>query len=223
MVQQTTDSKCNEYGLGNPEINPSPPAHDRRHPVGAKKTALRELQNENRVLIPKSPYSKEKAPLVDAVKVSGVKRTSQESAVSPSKGQSPSTNATNRHLVYVRRKFEADLGKSSSSSETNINAHHQPQMMEPKVRCFPAFAPMPMTSSISSSAKPTIPPFGKPIMNSAPRECNYHPVASSSPQLDNSRGIRNLPWEERSIRLQGLLKHLDELDQEDYVQSMHFI
>lgn len=236
MVQQTVDSKFNEYGLANSETNLA--TCDKQQPVALKKKALRELHNENRIVVPKSngnsPYSKDRVPIIDAMKVSGSKRPLHEFPVSPSRDG----NAANGHLVYVRRKFEADLGKTSTSDSTNIsaadcthsrsvghpeNTHQKPQTKEPKVSCFPVFTHLPATSFVSPPGKHSVPLLGKSVMKSTPTDSNYHPIASAAPSLDNSRGMKNLHWEERYHRLQLLLKKLDQSDQEDYVQSMSLL
>ncbi|XP_044489148.1 uncharacterized protein LOC123213723 isoform X2 [Mangifera indica] len=234
MVQQSVDFKFNDYGLGSPETNL--PSHDKQQQVAAKKTALRELQNENRIVVPNangtSLYSKNRGPVNDAIKVSGTKRPLHDSPLSPLRDQSLSNNVTNGHLVYVRRKSETELGKIGMSDSTTIRAdcmhpkqagqsdcvHRQSQIKEPKVSCFPAFSPLPMTSFTSTSGKPSIPELGRSLMKS-PVESNYHPIGSASPS-DGPRGMKNLLWEERYQRLQMLLKKLDESDQEEYVQML---
>jgi hypothetical protein len=240
MVQQTIDSKFSEYGMANTENDL--PTHDKQLPVAGKKTALRDLQNDNRIMVPNttgnSPLLKDRGPIIDAIKVSGAKRPSLECPVSPPHHQSPCSNAANGHLVYVRRKSEAELGKSGTGDSTSINADclqsrqlaHQEettqpksQMKEPKVSCFPAFAPFPMAASISSSGKPSVPhSLGKPGMRLASVESNYHHVASAVPSLSNPKGLKNLQWEEPYHQLEMLLRKLDQADQEDYLQSKPF-
>ncbi|XVE94000.1 hypothetical protein REPUB_Repub01dG0242600 [Reevesia pubescens] len=236
MVQQTIDSKFSEYGLRNPE-NISPTC-DKQPPVGAKKTPLRDLQNENRILpnsTGSSPFSKDRGAVIDPIKVSGTKRASPECPVSPSHCQSPSNSAANGHLVYVRRKSEAELGKSSAFDSTSASNCQQlgqvgqmeeinqqkSQIKEPKVYCFPAFAPLPMASLTTSSAKPSVAlPLGKYAMRLAPSESKPHPVVSAAPLLDSPKGFKKLHWEERYDQLQMLLKKLDQSDQEDYSRML---
>ncbi|XWS55180.1 hypothetical protein CRYUN_Cryun10bG0152600 [Craigia yunnanensis] len=233
MVQQTIDSKFSEYGLRNPENNSL--TCDKQPPVGTKKTPLRDLQNENIIMsnsTGSSPFSKDRGPVNDPIKVSGTKRPSPE-PVSASHCQSPS--AANGHFFYVRRKSEAELGKSSvfdSTSTSNCQQLRQvgqleeinqqkSQIKEPKVSCFPVFAPLPMASLTSSSAKPSVPlPLGKSAMRLAPSESNQLPVVSSDPLLDSPKGIKKLHWEERYYHLQMLLKKFDQSDQEDYNQML---
>ncbi|TXG65039.1 hypothetical protein EZV62_012033 [Acer yangbiense] len=237
MVQQTVETKFNEYGLGSPESKL--PSHDKQLPVAVKKTALRELQNENRMMVPNStgnsPYSKDRGPIVDDIKVSGAKRPPQECHLSPSRDQSPNGNAANGHLVYVRRRFETEVSKNSTSDNANINAdcmlprpvshpensHQKPPIKEPKLASFPALAPLPVTSFLSPSGRPSVPLLGKSGLKLATAESNNRPVASTLVSVENSRGMKNLPWEERYHRLQMLLKKLDQSDQVDYVQMLH--
>lgn len=235
MVQQTIDSKFSEYGMGSTENDL--PTRDKQLSVAVKKAALRDLQNDNRIMMPNStensPPLKDRNPISDSLEVSGAKKPSLECPESPPLYQSPSSYAANGHLVYVRRKSEAELGKSSTGDITSINAeclqsrklNHQEEtsqpksQMEPKVSCFPAFAPFPMVASISSSGKPSVPRnLGKPGMTLSPIEPNNHPVASAAPLLSNLKGS----WEERYNQLQMFLRKLDEADQEDYLQSMPF-
>nr|XP_023901006.1 uncharacterized protein LOC112012862 [Quercus suber]XP_023901007.1 uncharacterized protein LOC112012862 [Quercus suber]POE50082.1 hypothetical protein CFP56_60604 [Quercus suber] len=235
MVQQTIESKFSEYGMGNSENDL--PTHDKQLPVSVKKTVLRDLQNDNRIMVPNSignsPLLKDKSPVSDATKASGAKRASPEHPVSP---PHPHSQSSNGHLVYVRRKSEAESGKSSTCDSTNITADcpqsrqlgHQDettqpnsQVKEPKDSCFPAFAPFPMAASISSSGKPSVPQLlGKPGIRPAPAESNYHPVASAGPSLSNPKGSKNLQWEDRFHILQMLLRKLDEADQENYLQLL---
>ncbi|KAL5789007.1 hypothetical protein ACOSP7_005956 [Xanthoceras sorbifolium] len=236
MVQQTVDSKFNEYGLSSPETKL--PSHDKQLSVAVKKTALRELQNENRMMVPissgNSPYSKDRGPIIDANKLSGTKRPLHECHLSPSSDQSPNSNAANGHLVYVRRRSETEVGKSSASDIASINAdcmlprsvghpensHHKPQIKEPKLSSFPAIAPLPTTSFLSSSGKPSVALLGKSGMKLPSADSNHRPVGSPVVSFEKPRGMKHLPWEERYHRLQMLLKKLDQSDPEDYVQML---
>ncbi|XP_020247776.1 uncharacterized protein LOC109825342 [Asparagus officinalis] len=74
---------------------------DKQQPISAKKSALREIPNENRNTIHKSPgnspFPMDKTPVKDTVK--------------PSCLASP-----NGPLVYVRRKLETDSGKINNNN-----------------------------------------------------------------------------------------------------------
>ncbi|GMI70558.1 hypothetical protein HRI_000725100 [Hibiscus trionum] len=238
MVQQTLDSKFSEFGLLKPENNS--PACDKQCSVGAKKTPLRDLQNQNRIVpnsIGSSPFSKDRGPCIDPIKVSGTKRASPECPLSPSQCQSPSNMAANRHLVYVRRKCEAELGRSSAFDCIGTSNYQQMRQVtqleeinqlkslrkDSKVSFFPELAPLPMASLISPSAKPSVPlPLGKSATKLTPLESNQHPVVAlaASPLFNSPKGIRKLHWDLRYYQLQMLLKKLDQSDQEDYTQML---
>ncbi|KAE8672894.1 Ubiquitin family protein isoform 1 [Hibiscus syriacus] len=208
MGQQTIDSKISEYGLRNPENNSA--TCDKQPLVGAKKTPLRDLQNEHRTVpysTGSSSISKDRGLATDPAKVSGTKRPSPECPVSPSHCQSPSTSSINGHLVYVRRKPEAELGKNCAFNCSSMN------------NCQRLRHASQMASSTSSSYKPSMPlPPGKPATGLAPLESNQHTVVSATPGLDSPKGTMKLHFEERYYQLQMLLKKLDQSDLEDYAQ-----
>ncbi|PON66246.1 hypothetical protein PanWU01x14_111120 [Parasponia andersonii] len=234
MVQQTIDSKFREYGMGNSEIDL--PTGNKQLSVAVKKTVLRDLQNDNRIRAPNStgnpPLLKDRGPFTNTIKLSGTKRASPECPESPSQHRSPNNNSTNGHLVYVRRKSEAELGKSSTCDSTNTNAYclqsrqlgqqqetHQPipQIKEPKVSCFPAFSPLPMTSSMISSGKPSIPLPQKSGMQLASAESS-DPLVSVLPSSGSLK--ENLRWEMQYNQLQSLLQKLDQSRQDDYIHML---
>lgn len=234
MVQQTIDSKFREYGMGTSETDL--PTGDKQLQVAVKKTVLRDLQNDNRIRVPNSigdsPLLKDRG--ANNIKLSGTKRASPESLESPSQHRSPNNNITNGHLVYVRRKSEAELGKSSNCDSTNINAfcpqsrklgqlkettQSVAQIKEPKVSCFPAFSPFPMTSSMISSGKPSVPLPQKSGMQLASTE-SIDPPISAAPSSDDLDVPKNFNWEGRTYQLQSLLQKLDQSQQDDYIQSM---
>ncbi|BBH09883.1 hypothetical protein Prudu_022518 [Prunus dulcis] len=129
MVQQTIDSKFSEYGMGATESEL--PVHDKQLSVPVKKTALRDLQNDIRVAMPNSfgspPLLKDGGPISNAPRVSGTKRPlpEPECPMSLPQHQLPSSSAANGHLVYVRRKSEADVVRSSTCDNASINADCQ--------------------------------------------------------------------------------------------------
>ncbi|KAJ7978699.1 Integral membrane protein hemolysin-III-like protein [Quillaja saponaria] len=241
MVQQSIESKFCEYGLGNSDTDFL--KCDEQLPLAVKKTPLRDLQNDNRMTVPKpnanSSFLKERVPINDT-RVSGTKRPSPECPGDPDYQQSPGNSAANGRLVYVRRKSEAELGKRSTCGSLNINAHcpysmeigaeetAQPKthLKETKVSCFPPFSPFPMASSMSSSGKHSVSlSFAKsamPATRFAPAESNF-PTASAVPAFDNPKGLKFLHWEERYHQLQMLLVKLDQSDQEDYIQMLRSV
>ncbi|KAA8535929.1 hypothetical protein F0562_028407 [Nyssa sinensis] len=209
-------------------------------PVAAKKTALRDLQRENRIKVPKSmessQFPKGSGPTIEAIKVSGTKRPASECMVSPPHQQSPTSNAANGHLVYVRRKPEPELGKSSTCDNTNNNADYpqsrklsdqdettqqKSQMSETKI-CIPEVTPIPRPSLMCfSSGKPSVPPsLGKSGNILPPADSTYLHVTSAIPSLDYPKRMNNQHWEERYHQIKNLLKHLDQSNQEDYTQML---
>ncbi|XP_028792188.1 uncharacterized protein LOC114755840 [Neltuma alba] len=234
MAQQSVDSKT-EPGPGSSKTGlPG----DKLLTATVKKTALRELPNDNRVTVSASiggsSILKEKGRCTDSNRVSGTKRPSSEFPMNHNHPQSPGNNAGNGHLVYVRRKAEADLGKStacgnpSSSAYSPISGSRQPgedetaqpksQIKEPKVSCFPAFAPFPMTSSVSSSGKPSVPfSIGNSAMRLAPVESSF---ATAGPAIGNTTRPKNAHWEDQYHQLQMFLRKLDQSDQEEYIQML---
>lgn len=205
-------------------------------PVAVKKTALRVLQNDN-IMVPtsigSSSISKDKGPATDPNRASGTKRSSSENPMNHHDQQSPGNNAANGHLVYVRRKSDAEFGKRSACENPSANAYRshsrqlceeetaQPksQTKEPKVSCFLAFAPFPMASSMNSSANSLPLSLEKSAIRIAPVESNYV-TASASPTTGNPKGLKHGQWEERYHQLQMILRKLDQSDLEVYNQSM---
>ncbi|XP_023511842.1 uncharacterized protein LOC111776740 [Cucurbita pepo subsp. pepo] len=227
MVQKSIDSKFSEYGHGN--SGKDVPSQEKQMQISAKKTALRDLQNDNRVTAShctgSSPLLKERGPSSDFIKVSG------NNPATPSHLHSSTSNASNGHLVYVRRKSEVDIGKNSPCDSTNMKgdypnlsklgqlaetAHLKSQVKELQNHCFPAFAPFPMVSPMNASGKPSVPHHvGKYGINFATAESNFHPAPSTVPS-----GWKNLQWEDRYHQLQLLLHKLDQSDQQDYLQVL---
>lgn len=226
MAQQIVESKT-EPVLGSSKIDVS---SDKLLTAPVKKIALRELPNDNKVIVSTSigPSSilKDKVHCTDNNRVSGTKRPSSDSSMNHNHPQSSGNNAGNGHRVYYRRKAEADLGKStcvspiSSSRQPGEDETAQPksQTMEPKVSCFPAVAPIPMASAVSASGKPSVPlSIGNSAVRLAPNESSVAVAAGHT--IGNSTGLKNAHWEDRYHRLLMLLRKLDQSDQDEYIQS----
>uniref|UniRef100_A0A6N2LN55 Uncharacterized protein n=2 Tax=Salix viminalis TaxID=40686 RepID=A0A6N2LN55_SALVM len=218
MVQQTIESIFSEHGLGNADMNLS--THDKHFPLVVKKTALRDVQNENSHSKSgwNSPLSEEGRKTMNGIKVSGVKRPSSEGLMNRPVPcyESSNSGAPDFRLVYVRGKSEAEVGKLSHPEET---AQPKRPQIESTVSSFPALAPMPLAPPISSSGKPSVPlPLGQSSMFS-PAESSYLPAGSIVPS-SNPMGKKNMLWEERYHQLQISLKKLDESDLDEYVQIL---
>lgn len=238
------DSRSTDPGHGNSESDL--PCGDKQPPIAAKKTALRELRNENRIIAPSSTKSlspfKDPVPTSYPSKVAGAKRpppppASSELSVSQLRNVSPGGTAANSQLVYVRRKSETETAKGGMGDQVNITPNHlqsapvnvqqetlklQSQMKEPKLVYHPAFASIPFTSPVGSSVKPSNPfPLGMSVTKSeSSAEPKYGSVASAGSPMENSKMIKNLQWEERNEQLQKLLTDLEQADHRDYLQSM---
>ncbi|GJV17137.1 hypothetical protein Tco_1362460 [Tanacetum coccineum] len=217
MVQQT-DTKFSEYVLANTETGLS---------KNDNKTSLRDLQYENRNMVPKSDGSDiltENRTSVEAVKVSGVKRPHPESTMRTTPQQQTTTaSSTSGPLVYVRRKTESDQHKNNTCNKANDElkkSHDRDKKnieqcaMNDSTVCIDKAIPEPKTSEGVSSTTPLATlDTGKSNITS--------PVADSSRlQLDNAKGPSLQHWEERFIQLQNILKALDLSKQDDYCQML---
>uniref|UniRef100_A0A6M2F6L1 Uncharacterized protein n=1 Tax=Populus davidiana TaxID=266767 RepID=A0A6M2F6L1_9ROSI len=221
MVQQTIDSKSGEHGLGNADNNLS--THDKHFPLVVKKTALRDVQNENRIpkSVGNSPLSKYGGKTMNGIKVSGAKRPSSEDLMYRPVPcyESSTSGAPNFRLVYARGKSEAEVGKLSHPEET---AQPKRLQIESTVSTFPALVPLPVAPPIISSGKPSVPlPLGQSSTFS-PAESSYLPVGSIVPS-SNPKGEKNMHWEERYHQLQISLKKSDESDLDEYVQMLQSV
>ncbi|KAA8546174.1 hypothetical protein F0562_020932 [Nyssa sinensis] len=233
------DSQLSEYVLANTETALANHCKQQPVAVAAKKTPLRDLQNENRIMVPKSmgssQFPKGSGPAIEAIKVSGAKRPMPECLATPTHQQSPTSNAANGHLVYVRRKPEAELGKGSTCDNTSTKTDY-PQsrklsdqdettqqkslMNEPKI-CSLEVAPISRASLMSlSSGRPSVPPsLGKSGNILPPADSGYVPITSDTPSLDYPKRMNN-HWEERDRQMQNLLQKLEQSNQEDYIQML---
>ncbi|PQQ18357.1 uncharacterized protein Pyn_08609 [Prunus yedoensis var. nudiflora] len=215
MVQQTIDSKFSEYGMGATESEL--PVHDKQLSVPVKKTALRDLQNDIRVAMPNSignsPLLKDGGPISNAPRVLGTKRPLPEPECSMSlpHHQLPSSSAANGHLVYVRRKSEADVVRSSTCDNASINAdcqvsrtlsHHEastrPSHHETSTRPSHQEASTRPVFQTKESKVYCIPAF-------APFPCQLQPSS-----LENLQLVPHIL----------LLRKLDQSEQEDYLHML---
>ncbi|KAF8377703.1 hypothetical protein HHK36_031087 [Tetracentron sinense] len=245
------DSKSNEHGLSN--TGTGSPTCVKQSPIAAKKIALRDLQNDNRIMVPKplgNSLLKERGPFTNALKVSGTKRPIPECPLSPPCHKSPSSSGTTGHLIYARRKSESEQCKSNTCNYSGSNSscrqptlsheeqetpRQQTQMKEPKISCFPAFAPIPMASLMTfSSGGPSVPlslgnqsgapsvplSLGNPVSGLSLAESNYPTVTSMVPPPINPQGMRDQQWKERFLLLQTFLRDCDNSNQEDYIQML---
>ncbi|KMT01235.1 hypothetical protein BVRB_9g212530 [Beta vulgaris subsp. vulgaris] len=235
MAQQEVDTKFGELTSGNSEAGLA--GLEKQLPVPLKKTPLRDLQSENNIVAQKGssiPLALKEVAITEAAKVSGIKRPSPDSPMSPHQ-QSSSSSGANGHLVYVRRKSEAETGKSSTNEVINDNAIppqpsqvvHQEVELRPKsqinesqMQPLPAYSPFPASVMSVPSGKPSIPfPLGSSNTKMAFEEPRSQAVPSTITVAVEER-VKKQNWEERYIELQMYLKKLDQSSLEDHLQLL---
>lgn len=239
MFWKSMDSKLKNYRLLKSKT--VSPKHDKQLsvPPTTKKTALRDLQNDNERAVPKSVGSSalltESGSSVEAVNLSGTKRPPPKSLLS-SRNHSPGGNVANGHLVYMRRKPDTEPGKCSNDDSTSIssdhsqsksNTHQNEHIKEPLQKnesdvLLPEALNIDRSSTecVSREAGPV--PAGKSSNTFPSTLSNHLQVRSPQPSLDHQKRTKIQHWEERYYQLQNLLKQLDNSSQEGYVQSMCF-
>lgn len=211
------------------------PAHDKQHPGTLKKTALRDVQNENVGSIHKQQESLLPGggrSSVDTIKVCGTKRLTPER---PSSSQALSSlvyNDMNENIMNVRRRFDLELGRgrlqnnvekiSDFSESKNIGQSRQeiPPKMTQTRDSNPHHVPV-ATPSYPKATKPS-PSGGPSIPSSYGKQSNSNAVAKASPEPPrtvDSRSTNDQLRTERFIRLQKFLKQCDEANQREYTQS----
>ncbi|XP_057776178.1 uncharacterized protein LOC130994975 [Salvia miltiorrhiza] len=210
------------------------PAHDKKLPGSVKKTALRDLQNENVGTIHKQqenilPGGGKSCG--DTVKVCGNKRLTPERP-SSSQGLPYSTyNGTNENVMNARRRFELELGMgrlhnnvekkitSCSESKNAVSQLRQDVTQKPMKNGNLHPTPNNLTAIMAfSSSGPSVP-------NSLGKHGNSTPVAKISQESTHTIDFKTtndlLRTEtERFIRLQKFLKQCDESNQRDYTQTL---
>lgn len=210
------------------------PAHDKQLPGSLKKTALRDVQNENVGSIHKQQESLLPGgkSCGDTIKVCGNKRLTPERPLSSQGLPYLAYNGTNENVMNARRRFELELGRgrlqnniekiSDYSESKNVgqllqdltqkqmrdsNLHHGSVATSNNLTAIMAF----------SSSGPSIPSsFGKHSHSTS--------VAKISPELPHtvdSKSTSDLlrTETERFIGLQKFLKQCDEANQREYTQS----
>ncbi|KAK1373753.1 putative Integral membrane protein hemolysin-III [Heracleum sosnowskyi] len=206
-------------------------------PPTTKKTALRDLQNDNERVVPKTVGSSalltETGSSVEAVKICGTKRAPPESLLS-NRHHSSGGNAANGHLVYVRRKAETEPGKCSSDDSTSISADsqsklnsHQNEHVKEHLQKKESDIPVPEALNFDKSSSECVSkapagPLPVPMSsNTVPSPVSDNlQVKSYQSFLDYQKRKKLQHWEERYYRLQNLLKQLDNSSQEGYVQML---
>ena len=228
------NSKLNSNRLG--DNGNGLASYHKQPPVAIKKIPLRDVQNDNRSML-HGHTELEGVSIADAIKLSGTKRFTPDCPQSPPGHQFFSSDGANDHVVYARRRFESELGERRIPDQTNKNTDNfhstqfchnmqeipqqQSQMKDHNVYCAPAFAPIPLASLVTFAfAEPSVPlSMGKPSNGLLDDESNYQKVSSEVPRFFHSKETDDQRRKERFLHLQELLKHCDEFDQNDYIQS----
>ncbi|KAL0368782.1 UNVERIFIED_CONTAM: hypothetical protein Scaly_1097100 [Sesamum calycinum] len=169
-------------------------AHDKQLAGALRKTALRDVQNENVGSIHKQQESLLPGggrSSGDAIKVCGTKRLTPERPSSSQGLPSLAYNGTNENVMNARRRFELELGRGRL--QNNVE----------KISDY-------------SESKNIVPSsFGK--------HSNNTPAAKVYPELPrtvDSKTTSDQLRTERFIRLQKFLKQCDEANQREYTQML---
>lgn len=203
------------------------PTHDKQLPNPVKKTALRDLQNENVGSIHK--HQENLLPgggksCGDTVKVCGNKRLTPERPSSSQGLPYTAYNGTNENVMNARRRFELELGmgrlqnsvekKITTFSEVKNLAAAQKPLKNGNLHQGPVATSNNLTPIMAfSSSSPSVP-------NSLGKHSNSTPVAKvAQDNVDFKNTNDMLKMEtERFIRLQKFLKQCDEAKQRDFTQ-----
>ncbi|KAI3865869.1 hypothetical protein MKW92_009068 [Papaver armeniacum] len=224
------DPKCN----GHDNAGTGFPVGDKQQPIAAKKIALRDLQNDNRIVEPKSltapPLIKDPAPTSDVTKVTGTKRPTPERPTSPVRHLSP--NSANGTFVYIRRKSDQEVTKGSNCENETNKAINSPQLSQniqgekeatmqqiqvqgQKNSCFPAAPSMPIT--VPSGGPPSVTHSLKMPVNMS---STMGPASTTDVLPTNPQRTSDQNWKERFPHLQMFLRNCDHSSQEEYIQML---
>eukprot|EP00262_Sarcandra_glabra_P008323 TRINITY_DN21741_c0_g3_i1.p1 TRINITY_DN21741_c0_g3~~TRINITY_DN21741_c0_g3_i1.p1 ORF type:complete len:329 (+),score=68.65 TRINITY_DN21741_c0_g3_i1:111-1097(+) len=265
MVQPMIEAKFSEYGLVNSGTGGH--TGEKQQPVSVKKLSLQDLQDEirNKVvkrlgndkqqpvfvrdlqsemrnevakLLGNSPISNAEGPVVDATKVSGIKRTEPGCMLRPNYcHRSPFSNSTNGHLVYVRRKIEPESGKKKTcengdktefpltrafSSKKQKVLGQKNQIQDLKISCSPTSAPTPVASVMAFSRRePSVPQLLDTPGNGLTVAEPQYPMSNTGiPSLVNSHRNYDQHLKDRFLQLQMFLKSCDQSSQEEYIRRL---
>lgn len=226
------------YKLGGAGVG-IPPAHDKQPPVSIKKTALRDLQNQNGGLA--RNHQENLSFLVgglsaDAVKVCGNKRLTPERPSSSPFYPALNNNCANEQIMNARRRFELELGRGSIQSKVNkvfecpqTRQLPQLQLDTPQKQAHPRRSnnygePVtaannivpPMTNSYGGPFAPTF--LGKYGHGIQASHTDSLKVTLEAPSYVTLKPTDEEQRTERFIRLQKFLKECDDGNCGDYIQ-----
>ncbi|KAM7529514.1 hypothetical protein LguiB_032924 [Lonicera macranthoides] len=244
MVEQMVNSKFSKYGLG--KCGSLLAISDKQPQVAIKKVGLRDLQNDNGTTVSSKPYGKfppqkgtdstenviqvsskplgkfpsqrESDSTENANLVLGAKNPIPDPFSSPPRLQSPSSNNSNPHLVYARRKSDAEVIKRVSEQTRNADCPESGQFNKKRA----ISQPQATVTESKGEGKSEIAPIP---MNSTVQICFPDSLQNDQRHVDVNPAVpcieeREQHWSERFIRLQNYLKHCDNSNQEAYVQKV---
>ncbi|KAG6422938.1 hypothetical protein SASPL_113321 [Salvia splendens] len=214
------------------------PAHDKQLPGSVKKTALRDLQNEN-----VGSIHKQQENLLpgggkscgDRVKVCGNKRLTTERPSSSQGLPYSAYSGTNENVMNARRRFELELGvgRLHNSVEKKITSYSEAKNAAGQLRHDVTHKPMkngnlhqgPVVTPNNLKAIMAFSSSGPSVPNSLGKHRNSTPVAKVSQELPHTIDLKTtndlLRIEtERFIHLQKFLKQCDEARHRDYTQTL---
>lgn len=214
------------------------PAHDKQLPASVKKTALRDVQNENVGSIHKQQENLVPAggkSCGDTVKVCGNKRLTPERPSSSQGLPYSAYNGTNENVMNARRRFELELGmgRLQNNVEKKISSYSETKNVVGQLRQDITQKPMkdgnlhqgPVATPNNLKAIMAFSSSGPSVPNSLGKHNHSTPVAKVSQELPRTIDFKStndlLRTEtERFIRLQKFLKQCDEANQRDYTQTL---
>ncbi|KAG9154222.1 hypothetical protein Leryth_000688 [Lithospermum erythrorhizon] len=200
------------------------PANDKQQFTAVKKTALRDLQNQNGSFL---------ASQQDPVKLLRTKKLTPENPSNLRSQLSFSNNAANEHIVNARRRFELELGNGRSYSVEKYadimqskqscqpqqgNPNKQTQLKESNNTHVPVATSSNLTppAKISYSGPSKANQLGKKGNNI--QAVDFLKVSAEIPQKTCSESIIEQKMSDRFIHLQQFLKQCDESRHRDYFE-----
>ncbi|KZV55797.1 hypothetical protein F511_26614 [Dorcoceras hygrometricum] len=207
--------------------------HDKQLPTTLKKTALRDVQNENAGLMTKQQdnfLAGVGKPNRDAVKVSGTKRLTPERPSSSQGLPSLTYNGMNENVMNARRRFELELGRGRLQKNVEIysdssqlrNTAQPSQEVPPKPAQMKDNSLKHMPVATSNNMTP-ITAFSSSVPSVPNKQNNSTQAVKVSPEIPRTVDIKSTNDQlrtERFIQLQKFLKQCDETNQRECMQML---
>ncbi|KAM7258839.1 hypothetical protein ACFE04_014580 [Oxalis oulophora] len=193
---------------------------NKQSPIAAKKTALRDVQNDNRSFLLKQGGGGSNA---DVVKLAGAKRFSPEcNSVSP-RLKLLKKSFINSHTGSLGNKLEFEQGKSkvqeTAPSDTNINSLRTGKYPSETTE-LPQQQIRNMERNLSSPGGPSVTISQKKCNGNTPASISTHVVKQEVPSSDDIERDAEERRKERFFSLQKVLKYCDESDQRVLIQGL---